>query len=325
MKLEPEDEYTHSPGTESNFNESMYFNLYDPLERLGGFFRIGNRVNEGYAEVTVCIFMPDGKVAFTYSRPKITTNDDLHGAGLMIEVVKPLEELRVTFEGELTILEQPLDMADPKRAFEQNPLVKCAIALCYRGSAPAFGGEPEVSHEAPGEEFAKAHYEQLVTATGSVTVGGNVWSVSGYGLRDHSWGPRSWQAPWYYRWLVGNGAGFGFMASRVARRDSGGSQGGFFWDGTELHLCDRCTVKSTWSDVTSYHSSVDVLLGRAGQEWHIRGKVINLIPLRNRRDGMVTRIAEGLTEWTLSDGRCAYGLSEYLDQIIDGRPVGFDE
>ena len=38
-----------------------------------------------------------------------------------------------------------------------------------------------------------------------------------------------------------------------------------------------------------------------------------------------TRISEGLTEWTLDDGRVGYGLSEYLDQIIDGEPVGLDE
>jgi hypothetical protein len=40
---------------------------------------------------------------------------------------------------------------------------------------------------------------------------------------------------------------------------------------------------------------------------------------------MVTRISEGMTRWTLDDGRVGYGLSEYLDQIVDGKPVGLDE
>ena len=57
---------------------------------------------------------------------------------------------------------------------------------------------------------------------------------------------------------------------------------------------------------------------------------MNLIPLRNRRqtpDGemLVTRISEGMTEWTPADGRTGYGLSEYLDQIVDGEPVGLAE
>ena len=85
-----------------------------------------------------------------------------------------------------------------------------------------FGGEPdEPPREAPGEEFAKGHYEQLVAGTGTIRVGDEEWDVDGYGLRDHSWGPRYWQAPWYYRWLTANfGDDFGFMASphRPARR-----------------------------------------------------------------------------------------------------------
>ena len=53
---------------------------------------------------------------------------------------------------------------------------------------------------------------------------------------------------------------------------------------------------------------------------------MSLVPLRNRRvapDGekLVTRISEGMTRWTWN-GRTGYGLSEYLDQIVDGRPVG---
>ena len=62
----------------------------------------------------------------------------------------------------------------------------------------------------------------------------------------------------------------------------------------------------------------------------MKGTVLDLIPLRNRRrddqgNELVTRISEGLTEWTLDDGRVGYGLSEYLDQIIDGAPVGLAE
>ena len=63
----------------------------------------------------------------------------------------------------------------------------------------------------------------------------------------------------------------------------------------------------------------------SSREWKISGEVLNLIPLRNRRDGLVTRISEGLTQWTLDDGRVGYGLSEYLDQILDDQPVGIDE
>ncbi len=39
-----------------------------------------------------------------------------------------------------------------------------------------------------------------------------------------------------------------------------------------------------------------------------------MLPLRNRREGKVTRISEGMTEWRCGD-HVGYGLSEYLDQM----------
>ena len=73
--LEPEDEYTHEPDEASNYNESMYLNAFDLDQQLGGWFRLGNRVNEGYAEMTVCVYLRDGRVGFVYARPQIDDND----------------------------------------------------------------------------------------------------------------------------------------------------------------------------------------------------------------------------------------------------------
>src|SRR5207302_10591864 len=80
-----------------------------------------------------------------------------------------------------------------------------------------------------------------------------------------------------------------------------------------------------WTGGDAYHDSIEAVLRSGSREWRVKGRVMNLIPLRNRRDEMVTRISEGMTEWTLEDGRVGYGLSEYLDQIVDGKPVGIDE
>src|SRR5262249_31918109 len=47
--------------------------------------------------------------------------------------------------------------------------------------------------------------------------------------------------------------------------------------------------------------------GSAAEE--ITGRVLTMVPLRNRRGGVTTRIAEGLTEWQWR-GRVGYGWSE---------------
>lgn len=332
LRLEPADEYMHPLGDEQTFNESMYFNFYDPAARLGGFFRLGNRANEGYAEMTVCLYLPDGRVGFMFQRPTIDHNDAFDAGGARFEVVTPFEELTVTYEGDVVLLNDPRAMADPRAAFTENPSVPGRASLTYTRVSDMVGGEMPGA-EQPGLEFAKGHYEQLVAATGTVAVGDQSWDVQAFGLRDHSWGPRSWQAPYYYRWLTANmGPDFGFMTSRVARREGPGIRGGFVWEDGKVIHCDNCTISTEWEGEDRYHRAITATLSAGGyltggedRQWQFRGRVLSLIPLRNRRDGKVTRISEGLTEWTLEDGRVGYGLSEYLDQIEDGVPVGLAE
>jgi hypothetical protein len=335
VRLEPEDEYMHELGPESNFNESMYINVFDPVRQVGGWFRIGNRANEHHAEMTVCMYLPDGRVAFMFNRAHIDDNSKFDAAGLSWTMVKPFEELRIAYTGRAVVLAEPLQMADPRTAFKNNPHVDCEVQLTFtgQGRSSMFGGEPDTPHEKPGEEFAKGHYEQLIAGTGTIRVGEETWEIDGFGLRDHSWGPRFWSAPWYYRWLTGNiDASHGFMLSRVARRDGEGTRGGFVWEDGKIHLCDGATVETETTGSDSYHRAITATLtsSRSEKSWAFTGEVMNLIPLRNRRTGpdgneYFTRISEGMTRWTMADGRVGYGLSEYLDQIIDGQPVGLAE
>lgn len=335
IRLDAGDEYMHELEAAKTFNESMYFNVYDPAAQLGAWFRLGNRANEGYAEMTVCLYLPDGRVGFMFKRPDIADNVSFDAGGMTFRCDEPFERLHVGFAGKVVLLEDPMAMAEPRTAFAENPYESAEIDLVYTRVSDMFGGEPDEAHERPGEEFARGHYEQLVAATGTIRVGEHTWTIDGAGLRDHSWGPRTWQAPWYYRWLTcaalpatpGAPAtgGWGFMGSRVARPDAEGTRGGFVWDDGRLHLCREIEVATEWTGDQAYHRQVTLRLGDGEREWRATGRVMNLIPLRNRRDGLVTRISEGLTEWTLDDGRVGYGLSEYLDQIIDDAPVGIAE
>jgi hypothetical protein len=333
LRLEPSDELMHPLEDATNFNESMYFNVYDPRERIGGFLRLGNRANEGYAEMTTCLYLPDGRVAFTYHRPAITNNDAFDAGGMRFEVVEPFEQLRATYRGKICILERPLEMADPRRAFTENPWADCAVELDYRGLSPMLGGEPVNDDGTPiiekaDEGFARGHYEQHVGAHGTVRVGDEEWVVDGVGLRDHSWGPRFWQSPWWYRWLTGNfGDDGGFVLSIVTRRDGARRVGGVWLaDGVYEPLVD-VQIDTEWRTDDKYHDRIHAIARTKDAEHVIDGTVLSLIPLRNRRttpegDQLVTRISEGMTEWRGDDGRVGYGLSEYLDQIVDGQPVG---
>jgi hypothetical protein len=332
--MEPSDEYMHPLEEASNFNESMYFNAFDPARRVGGFLRLGNRANEGYAELTTCLYLPDGRVAFVYKRPEITNNDAFDAGGTRFDVITPFEELRTSYRGKICMLDEPLQMADPRKAFTENPWTECEVEWTHRGVSPMFGGEPVQDDGSPLTEdhsggFARGHYEQHMAVTGTIRVGDEEWVLEGNGLRDHSWGPRFWQAPWYYRWLTANfGDDFGFVVSVITSRDGRERMGGMILRNGEYELIEHAEITTDWNGDDCYHRSLEAKARTARGEYAISGSVIQLIPLRNRRttpegEQLVTRISEGMTEWHCDAvDQPGYGLSEYLDQIVDGRPVG---
>ena len=332
VRLEPADEHPHPPGTAKNYNESMYFNVFDPKGMAGGWFRIGNRPNEGYAEVSVCLYLPDGRVGFMFGRPAISGNERMEAGGLSVEVVEPFKHLTVRYNGEVLLLERPHEMADPKAAFRNNPKVPCAIELNYEGVSPMFGGETVREDGSaleidPEKSFAKAHYEQHCAARGVITVGDERFEIDGFGLRDKSWGPRHWQAIEWYRWCPMNfGRDFGMMLSTIGDGQGGVRQGGMVFRDGVYDLITTCEIDSDW-DENGYQTALrSRIRTESGKAYEVTGEVMSLIPLRNRRttaDGaeLTTRITEGMTRYRCGD-LVGYGLSEYLDQIIDGQPNG---
>ena len=290
IRMDPSDEYMHPLEDASNFNESMYFNVFDPEQQIGGFLRLGNRANEGYAELTACLYLPDGRVAFTYNRPKIDNNDSFDAGGTRFEVITPFEELRTTYDGKLAMLAEPLQMANPRKAFTENPWVEARVDLTHRGISPMYGGEPVNDDGSPLEQdhsggFARGHYEQHMAVDGTIRVGEEEWVVDGFGLRDHSWGPRYWQAPWWYRWLTANfGDDFGFVVSIIASRDGGRRYGGMVLrDGAYEHI-RAATIETEWSGGDEYHTQLRATATTDNDTYEITGRVLNLIPLRNRRE-----------------------------------------
>ena len=330
MRLDPSDDLMHPREEASNFNESAYYNFYDDGCGLGGWVRMGNRPNEGYAEMTTCLYLPDGRVGFWFARPHIDNNDAHDAGGLKFEVLEPFVEPRVTYNGPVVVLTDPSQMEDPKAAFTNNPQADCHIELIHRGVGRVWGGEPEPEEgEAPlqidpEKSFARGHTEQHMAVTGTVSVGDDTFLFEdGLGLRDHSWGPRYWQNLYWYRWLTVNlGPELGFATTISGTEDGKRRVGGFLYDGPdgEWTPIRDVELRSEYDD-DWYHRTVHATVKTDDKDYEVEGDVWSLIPLRNRRSGMMTRITEGMTRWRCGDLEGS-GLSEYLDQIQDGKPVG---
>ena len=314
MAVQPTDEYMHENTGESNFNESMYFNFYDRTTKAGGFVRLGNRPNEHYAEMTVALYQPDGSALFNYKRPEIADNERFRGGGMAFTVVDPFKHLKISYAGKAVYLERPLDLEDPAQAFTSNPFRPVQLELDYFGLSPLYGGVADVAETEM--VFAKGHYEQHVRAEGTLRIGEHQTAIRGFGLRDHSWGPRSWQSPKFYRWLTCEfDNGFGFMGSQIVTQNGTEWLSGFVFQNGKNHFVHRLELVTDWTDPGHYHDHLDVTLHTVDAgDFRITGKVLSMLPLRNRRDGRVTRISEGLTEWRCGH-HVGYGWSEYLDQM----------
>lgn len=338
LRLEPTDEYMHAVEAVSNFNESMYFNAFNHSLEMGGWFRIGNRPNEGHAEMSCCVYLPGGGVAFMFQRPEISGNSELRAAGMHFEVVEPFERLRISYAGKVCLLADPQAMDNPKAAFRDNPLVDCRVELDVHGISPMYGGEMVDQEgkpitEAPEEAFARAHYEQHLRSTGHITVAGETFSMDGgLGLRDHSWGPRYWQNLYWYRWLpMVFSEECAVNVSVVTLKSGKQTRWGMLLekqpDGTKRYqsIVDA-RVDSEWDEHDQALRQRISFQTADGRSHEISGERLALIPLRNRRktadgESLQTRITEALTRFRYGD-RVGYGMSEYLDQIVDGKPVG---
>jgi len=331
FRLSPEDEYNHVVDDAKNFNESMYINIFDFKQVMGAWFRVGNRPNEGNAEVSCCIYLPDGRVGFIFSRPDISSNDALDAAGLKFEILEPFKRLRVTYSGQVCLMKDPNDMANPAKAFTNNPIVDCSVALDYQGIGPMFGGEMvnkdgTTFTERPEEAFARAHYEQHLSATGTIRVAETEWEIDGFGLRDHSWGPRYWQNIHWYRWLPMNfGPDLGFMFMIMGKKDGNHQMMGIVLENGRYIPFKDVKLQTQW-DSNYYQKSLKVNASTEEKEYEIDGRMLSLIPLRNRRKNKTdemqeTRITEAMMEYRYQE-MVGYGMSEYLDQIINGEPAG---
>ncbi len=326
--IEGKDEYPHQPDASPNFNESVYTNAFDPVAGIGGWARIGNRVNEGYAELSVVLYLPDGRVACQFGRPAISVNDKFVADGLSVEAVEPLKRLTMRYDGELMLLDDPEILREPKK-LGQAPRVPGKLVFEHTGISPIHGGVPALRDQQTmyGRDFSLNHFNQHTKVTGLIEVGGQRWDFTqALGWRDHSWGPRYWQVIYWYRLFIANFAsGRALMLLKITDKEGRSRRVGVLLvDGVYEDIVDM-DVTTEWSDKQD-PTRVRLGVRTANRREIIDGEILTMAPLRNRRQAgeeiLVSRIAEGFTRFTWN-GETGYGMTEYIERIENGQLVGY--
>jgi hypothetical protein len=327
FRLDAQDEFPHQPDGSANFNESVYLNATASAIGVGGWMRLGNRVGEGHAELSVCLYLPDGRVACRFARPAIDSNTKFDAGGLRYDVLAPLRQVRMRYDGDLMVLDDPTQLRAPQ-GLSSVPRATASVDWTLNGASPVHGGEPTsaVVQTMYGRNFSLGHFNQHGMIAGHIRIGDERWPIDGGGWRDHSWGPRDWQNLSFHRLFTAMFAdGRGFMLLKIggdglrARRF-----GVLLVDGEYEEILDLDTATEWTADFDPLRVHIGARTSRRAVQ--IQGVVLSVAPLRHRRgadgDMLTLRIDEAFTRFTWG-GAIAYGMTEFSDRIICGRPLGY--
>jgi hypothetical protein len=326
---DPADELFHPVGDHPAWSESYYFNATDPSTGVGFFTRMGFRPHDGWADALHAVYLPEGRVAFTYGRrtdltPDVVTgfgSEDPHVANLTLRRHEPFGRWDVVYSG------QAQDIADP------------TVMLAATRDRPEGWSRPaeldmEVSfmplagpHYAVGG--AQGHFEQTGRALGTIRLGHEEWAVDGYGVRDKSWGPRTWQSPsgsaakssgpaaveegCFLNWFSMN-FGADLALGGACGRTGDGTFRGKGWiqrQGQTLELTEVTMTTEYDPENPLLHQAVQLkATDSEGTPIVVDGTVLTICPTKvPRRDG-VTFINEGLARFT-TDGQTGFGIAEH--------------
>jgi hypothetical protein len=212
--LTAEAESTHTPGSDKEWNESLYFNFTDRRTGLGGYTRIGVLPNQDSDIGVMMLFAGGRRLLVTNQGGRADTAGGFRVGTLAFERTQPLKKWRLTFSGEMGDLDDArrLTVVEP----DSIPRIPVEVELDWEGIAPPFNfkdAEPaavaemlvsagtKLSDLRSVSKVGSEHYEQAGRVTGTLRFDGREIGFEGSGHRDHSWGVRDWSAPRAWTWL----------------------------------------------------------------------------------------------------------------------------
>lgn len=276
---------------EPRWNQSWYYQAYDPATRTGVFIRIGLLENRDEANTWLIVFR-DGRPLFTRTNLNLpgTLQRPASGieiAGMTIRAEVPLKRTRISFASK----DFSLDLVWNELA----PMVDCiAMTQDAEGSFA--------------REVAHIHLEGTSTVSGELVHRGERAGFNGKGFRDIAAGVRNWDGLKHYRlaWPVfENGMAFAGVHGLSTAGHSAWMR--MMYDGQRWlrvkQVEDQMTFDAEGFAVTSAEWT---FVDEQDRRWSMSGKPLFnwLFPF----DTFVLR--EQLMEFRLSDGTVGYGLYE---------------
>jgi len=174
------EEGVHEATADEAWQESVFLAWYDAKKGIGGIHRIGIETNQGVSNMWCGVFR-EGGARFRLNQDQVPLEHYPEGKGFI---------------------------CGPQRLFHDDSAVRWQL------DTPDCEVELEVVDHATGDLWTGAsdsvasvattgHYHFHCAVKGRVRLGNEEFEVSAHGWRDHSWGPRHWDAILHHRCFSG--------------------------------------------------------------------------------------------------------------------------
>ncbi len=306
LEIAPGDERFQAPGDEPQWSDSFYFGGGDP--RGTAFYsRIGLRPNEGRIEGALGLWLPDGRFALAFAREAPRADAAIAAGALRFTCEQALSLWSIEIAGTAALFPRAEDLAAGREHATPVPVAGRLRFMAW--------DEPISIGMAGVRGVADRHYEQPGSVAGVLEVAGRRIPIAGAGLRDHSWGVRDWQGVPWWRWygMVVDPDTY-LLVNEIGTVDGGAAAGGWLHREGAGAPVVACASQTEYDpDLGCQRRFTARVRDARGREARLEGEAISVAPLRQRRDGRLTQVNEGLTRlrW---DGHEGLGISEYLIQ-----------
>jgi hypothetical protein len=189
-----------APPKQPFWSENLLFALYDPLCDIGLWLHLGTVPSDWQLwEDRVLMTLPGGDGVGSMCGHHRTPEPMRPSAScLAFECLEPYRRWRITFDGFIQRTSNAQMAEGRARIGRQQRLRLDLEAECATPVWDAHQAELANGHSPGAPAWAREHYEQLVRASGRVTIGDKDYPFLGTGWRNHSCGRRGGGsgAPW---------------------------------------------------------------------------------------------------------------------------------
>lgn len=344
--FQPSDEQRHQAGPHNHWNESFYLNFFDLSGNWGGASRIAFSPNQGFADAFLCLYFPNGATGFIRAWEACSDRPGRLAAGAIeLVCVKPFEEWRLRYEGQVYYFEDPARMGDFARTMLVDlPTRRVGLDIVFRAIHEVFdfhvsmkrkllsGSEllgklkPRyfANHLVPAVRKAlliramsgAQHYEHAGRVEGTISIDGERHDFTGFGQRDHSWGVRDMRVPANWRWFSGQFEDeMCFNAIKVEVLGMRAS-GGYVYHRGQAEALKDWSFEADLDDTRRWARSISLsLIAASGTSFDVAGTALANIPVLVTTGGSVSMVNEARMRFTWGD-RTGHGISEFMEQIL---------